>query len=229
MILPEPDVQSAAITLIPEVTTARTLIPLAGPPHPAWTGGAEPYDDSTWTGGTTGVGFERSMGYETYIGTDTTQMYRKQGSAFVRIGFDVADPARLESVTLWMRYDDGFVAYLNGREIARANAPETPAWNSVAADSHDDAVAVIFQPFEIPGVRRAAEAGPQHPCDPGTQRRHVELGFPHPAQAGGHGEGEFRCRAPLRSGFPNVDRAVTTKAMRQSMCRDGAWRGRSRT
>lgn len=138
------------VTLVPEVAAARILVPLDGSTGAGWTGGAEPFDDSAWTGGATGIGFETSTGYETYIGRDTRQsMYQKQGSVFVRIGFDVADPDRLESLSLWMRYDDGFVAYLNGREIARANAPETPAWNAVAATSHDDAEAVIFQEFSI--------------------------------------------------------------------------------
>lgn len=162
MVLPESDVSGSIVTLVPEVTMARTLIPLDGPPHPAWTGGAEPFDDSSWTSGTgakTGIGFERGTGYETYIGTDTTPMYQTQGSAFVRIAFEVADPARLESGTLWMRYDDGFVAYLNGHEIARANAPEPPTWNALATGSHDDAVAVIFQPFEIPGFTGLLKPG----------------------------------------------------------------------
>ena len=40
---------------------------------------------------------------------------------------------RHRRLTLRMRYDDGFVAYINGEYIAEANAPETLQWNSVAA------------------------------------------------------------------------------------------------
>ena len=36
-----------------------------------------------------------------------------------------------------MRYDDGFVAYINGTEVSRINAPTTPAWNSLAARGHE--------------------------------------------------------------------------------------------
>jgi hypothetical protein len=53
-------------------------------------------------------------------------------TAYVRIPFTVDDPSGFEFLTLRMRYDDGFVAYLNGLEVARRNAPETPAWNSSA-------------------------------------------------------------------------------------------------
>jgi hypothetical protein len=140
------------VILVPEVAAARMLVPLNGPLDSGWAGGAEPFDDSTWTGAATGIGFETGTGYETYIRGDTRQqMYQKQGSVFVRIAFNVTDPDRLDSLTLWMRYDDGFVAYINGREIARVNAPDALTWNAVAAASHDDMDAVIFQEFPVSG------------------------------------------------------------------------------
>ena len=58
-----------------------------------------------------------------------------RGSAYVRIPFTVAGAGGLESLSLSMRYNDGFVAYLNGVEFARRNAPASPAWNSVATGS----------------------------------------------------------------------------------------------
>lgn len=39
----------------------------------------------------------------------------------LRLPFTVADPAQVESLTLRMRCDDGFVAWLNGVEVARRN------------------------------------------------------------------------------------------------------------
>jgi len=53
-------------------------------------------------------------------------------SAFVRVPFTVDDPAILNSLTLRLRYDDGFIAYLNGVKVAERNAPVTPAWNANA-------------------------------------------------------------------------------------------------
>jgi len=151
LVLPASTGTQNAVALVPEVTPARVFVPSAGPVDSAWTGGAEPFDDSGWTVAATGIGFETGSGYEAYIGGDTRQqMYQKQGSVFVRIPFDVADPARFEALTLSMRYDDGFVAYLNGREIARANAPQNVTWNALASASHDDAEAVLFQGFPVP-------------------------------------------------------------------------------
>jgi hypothetical protein len=70
-------------------------------------------------------------------------------SAFVRIPFVVADVADVQYLTLRMKYDDGFVAYLNGHEVERANAPDTLAWNSSAAGPRQDSQAVVFTNFDI--------------------------------------------------------------------------------
>ncbi|HNS19815.1 MAG TPA: lamin tail domain-containing protein [Sedimentisphaerales bacterium] len=144
-----PDTTTDMVTLVAEVASARTLIPQDASVGYAWTGGAEPFDDSSWTSGTTGVGYERGTGYESYIGTNTAAMYGTQASVFTRIKFNVVDPTQLESVTLSVRYDDGFVAWLNGVEIARINAPDALAWNSSATTSHDDVYAEIFQAFDV--------------------------------------------------------------------------------
>ena len=37
-----------------------------------------------------------------------------------------------DTLTLRMKYEDGFVAYLNGQEIARRNEPGSLQWNSAA-------------------------------------------------------------------------------------------------
>ena len=41
-----------------------------------------------------------------------------------------------------MDYDDGFIAYLNGIEIARSNVAGTPGWNSLASADHE---AMMYQ------------------------------------------------------------------------------------
>jgi len=56
-------------------------------------------------------------------------------AAYLRLPFTVTNPAIFGSLQLSMRYNDGFVAYLNGTEIARRHAPGTPAWNSTATAS----------------------------------------------------------------------------------------------
>ena len=104
-----------------------------------WRGGSEPYDDSGWTSGTGSVGYERNesdpFNYVTFADVNVrASMYNINGSCYVRIPFtlDACDLVDVCSVTLRMRYDDGFVAYINGTEVKRVNSPTTPTWNSVA-------------------------------------------------------------------------------------------------
>ena len=48
-----------------------------------------------------------------------------------------------------MNYDDGFIAYLNGTEVASANAPASPAWNSTATAAHGWSQALTAQSFNL--------------------------------------------------------------------------------
>jgi len=121
----------------------------------AWWGGAT-FDDSAWTpvtGSPGGVGFERSVGYEDFISLDVgASMYGRQSSCCIRIPFNFTEKADpFDTMTLRIRYDDGFVAYLNGTEIARRNVMGTPAWNANAADQNPDLNAMDFEEIEISG------------------------------------------------------------------------------
>ena len=88
-------------------------------------------------------------GYRSLIGTDLqTQMLGVNASAYVRIPFTVADAAQLQSLTLKAKYDDGFVAYINGVEVASRNAPAAPSWNSLATDSHANAQTVVYESID---------------------------------------------------------------------------------
>ena len=72
-------------------------------------------------------------GLDRLIGTDVEgSMAGVNASVYVRAGFEVEDPGGFESLVLRMRYDDGFIAYLNGVEVARRNAPQPVGWTSTA-------------------------------------------------------------------------------------------------
>jgi len=93
---------------------------------------------------------------EPLVGTNVESTMRNQNSsAYVRVPFDVADPldfdpAAYDAVTLRMKYADGFVAYLNGQEVARSgNVPATPVWNSAATGNRTSLQAQVFQTFDI--------------------------------------------------------------------------------
>jgi hypothetical protein len=139
-----------AVSLFDENAGARVLVPQDDSLGRRWTG-AEPFDDRTWIQGKgTGVGYEAGTGYEPYIDTDVrAQMQGRAYTVYIRIAFEVADPARLTSLTLKLRYDDGFLAFLNGTLIASANLSASAAWNAPASAGRDDAAAVSYEPFNV--------------------------------------------------------------------------------
>ena len=77
--------------------------------------------------------------YVENIGLDVgAELYGRNTSAFVRIPFTVDDPDSLVSLTLHLQYDDAFVAYLNGTEVARSNVTGSLHWNSAADSDRSD-------------------------------------------------------------------------------------------
>jgi hypothetical protein len=149
-------------TLVAENAAKRVLVP-TGPVDNAWRGG-QAFDDSAWksvSGSPGGVGFERSTGYESFISLDLgAEMYNKQGTCYIRIPFTLSrEPTTLDSVQLRVRYDDGFIAYLNGVEVVRRNFTGEPAWNSVASVANPDSAAIAFEDILLPNGRDCLKKG----------------------------------------------------------------------
>jgi hypothetical protein len=81
-------------------------------------------------------------------------------SLYTRITFDASNLASLQSLTLKMQYDDGYVAYLNGVEVARRNAPTTVTWNSQAlAERTSDFQATTFENIDVSAFLNSGTAG----------------------------------------------------------------------
>jgi len=151
---------TTAITLVPESAAKRVLVP-TGPISDAWR--TDPaFNDTAWLSGTGGVGYERNTGYETLFKIDVrSRMDGKNTTCYIRIPFNVTAEtlAGLTSLTLKVRYDDGFIAYLNGAEIQRALFTGTPAWNSAASADHPDAQAVNWETFDVSARLGSLRAG----------------------------------------------------------------------
>jgi len=98
-------------------------------------------------------------GYAGLIGTDVGDALRgRNASAFIRIPFTVATPPEFNSLQLRIQYDAGFVAYLNGVEVARRNASDT-AWNATAQHRRARRDARRFEEIDLPGAARWLRAG----------------------------------------------------------------------
>ena len=59
-----------------------------------------------------------------------------------------------------MQYDDGYVAYLNGVEIASENAPASPTWNSLANEEQtSDVQATTYENVDVSSFLNSATTG----------------------------------------------------------------------
>ncbi|MHC4546752.1 MAG: lamin tail domain-containing protein, partial [Planctomycetota bacterium] len=58
------------------------------------------------------------------------QMQYSNASLWTRIEFEVEDPGVFDMLALRIRYEDGFMAYLNGQKVTWRNSPESVQWNS---------------------------------------------------------------------------------------------------
>jgi hypothetical protein len=115
-------------------------------PGAAW---REPgFDDAAWKSGAAPLGYgEDDLSTTVGFGGDGEA---KHMTAYFRASFQVADPAGLRAVRIWLRRDDGAAIYLNGKEIVRDNLPPDagPGDGSLLTVSRDAEAA--FFPHELP-------------------------------------------------------------------------------
>ena len=98
------------------------------------------------------TGFTAPLTFKSIVRTDLqATMLGVNASALLRVPFLVVleNLPVLDLFTLRMKYDDGFVAYLNGVKVAEANAPGGLSWNSAATAEHADAAALQFEEFNL--------------------------------------------------------------------------------
>ena len=91
-----------------------------------------------------------------------TSMLGVSSSCYVRAAFNLPEAAAvsdLDLLGLKIRYNDGFAAWLNGVEIARRNAPEVLAFDSVATSARDRAVSLAPENINVGAARAALVAG----------------------------------------------------------------------
>ena len=101
-----------------------------------------------------------AIDYTPLLGSNVQSvMLNKNATALMRLRLgNVDNPADFDAIRLRIKYDDGFVAWLNGVKIAQRNAPDTLAWNSAATASRPDTDAVIYEDIDIalpPGLLQA--------------------------------------------------------------------------
>lgn len=90
------------------------------------------FDDSSWNLGRSGFGYGDN--------DDLTEIAQNTISVFLRSTISIDNITSISRAVLHVDYDDAFVAYLNGTEIARANIGTPgilPAWDEAAITGHE--------------------------------------------------------------------------------------------
>lgn len=98
---------------------------------------------NSWFQGTGGFGYGD--------GDDNTILPSSAVSVYTRIEFTIANLNQIVAMALHFDYDDGFVAYLNGTEVARNGLSGTnqPAFNQLANISHEAKLYQNQQPDQL--------------------------------------------------------------------------------
>ena len=150
-----------------------------------WSGVADPPNAGSWTAGQLGFGFDTGVSSSAnptlyYVGgahlNDSawtgetgnvqTAMLDNSSALMVRVPFTVTEDQRNRLVTLKarIRYDDGFVLFVNGVEAGRQNIlPASPAvWNATAdatPGTFSDALGVTGVTLDISHVLGSLQTG----------------------------------------------------------------------
>ncbi|MBN1670081.1 MAG: VCBS repeat-containing protein [Kiritimatiellae bacterium] len=113
------------------------------------------YDDAAWAAGPGVLGYGDS-----FIDTPVTygpDPQNKYITTYFRKAFMLNDaPLTLARLTLNARYDDGFVAYLNGSEVARRSMPAGPVGYGTLALNHEGRV---YEQIDLTGQVDKLTAG----------------------------------------------------------------------
>ncbi|MFT6065282.1 MAG: hypothetical protein ACJAQX_001151 [Polaribacter sp.] len=120
--------QLVSRTLINQGDIFNYLIPTAEP-NSNWK--ALNFNDNTWPKGPTGFGYAD--------GDDATIIPNGTLSVYLRKKFTIENLHTISSLILDMDYDDAFVAYINGIEVARANISGSPPTYNAPTISYTEA------------------------------------------------------------------------------------------
>ncbi len=136
-------------TLVDTSTPVQVLVPSNGTLGTTWTQISFSPSGSWINGPGMGVGYDTNPDYLPLINTDIrTVMHNVNGTAYIRAPF-THSTATDGSLRLRIKYDDGFVAYLNGQQIVSRNAPGIPTWNSTAPSDRIDSIAVVEEVIDL--------------------------------------------------------------------------------
>jgi len=79
------------------------------------------FNDTSWITAKSGIGYGDN--------DDNTTISSGVSSVYIRYNFTINNISQIAALLLDMDFDDGFIAYLNGKEIARFNVEDPVSWD----------------------------------------------------------------------------------------------------
>ena len=105
--------------------------------------------DEKWQDASAAFGFSSSA-FDDYIETPIPEVQGVSAGVYSRVPFEVADgQTEFDTLKLRLRYDDGFVAYLNGVKVASSNTPGNVDWDASATTSRRNSQATEVTTFDL--------------------------------------------------------------------------------
>jgi hypothetical protein len=126
------------VPLVSEGASAEVIVPSDDVLGDRWTGDPafEPFDTSRWMSGLTGIGYDTGTTYDSMIKLNIRNEMQSNTSVYIRIPFEMDSVPEVNQLELRIKYDDGFVAYLNGEILVASNVEDSVAWNSASRLAH---------------------------------------------------------------------------------------------
>ena len=114
------------------------------------------FEDASWNKGPSGFGYGDD--------DDSTSLAEGTISVYLRKELEMDEIANIERAFLHMDFDDGFVAYLNGVEIARENlgaVGSSVTYNALADNAHEARIYAGMTPkqFEVENLKNILRKG----------------------------------------------------------------------
>jgi len=132
------------------ILTAAEWSYLPGTEEPPGNWNTRSFNDGGWNTGDVAIGYEAGGG-PANLATTLDDMEGSYLTVYLRRDFTVADASRVRELRLSIDYDDGFIAYINGVEIARSGVNDE-SFDSPAEFAHEAGVPELFTVTPPDGV-----------------------------------------------------------------------------
>ena len=99
------------------------------------------FDDSKWNKSAAPFRYGDGSG-----GTLLNDMQNKYSTVYLRNTFQFNNNGSIDKIIFSVNYDDGFIIWINGKEVLKKNAPNSPRYNSFAPGMHESG---SFEQYEF--------------------------------------------------------------------------------